>query len=601
MNQRFVSVALTGLMAALLVLGVVPGSAAPAAAYRSSLDSPQGLAVLADYAAMSAGGSSTAVSAGVVSTTSAVTTGSTAVVGGLSVGQQVLNSAVAATAVGILAAQFFKWGESAPPELTLPDAVQAGWVNGDNVLNQSTTAYGTMVVDTAYEILSAPAYGQSGQITYRYRCLYRSGSSQGTLPRLRALNASGQVISNNFTAGGCTLINQNEGTFAPATSWTTATAQVTGALARIVDSFATAQWIPEGAVGGQPPAVEPLGTVTSTVQCGTGPGDLHYVVESTLRAYSPGGQFEIPSPQCPAGEVVFGYGVTWTTGETTEDIVPWTATPEWVHSIPTEFPECLGSACDLTLWQTFSDSPALYCGVAAVGCPQWYTHVQSDPDTYECRWGSYTVSLGYCNVFRSPGTVTPNTPTQTDPKNGTRQSTGANPDTSLNLPVKPEPDSPFYSPQLPPEHEPVESFGECFRGGFGQFNPIEWVLTPIKCAFVWAFIPRTGFDVDSIKLAFGGTILGTLGGFLETTGGIFSSYNTNTDRCGQVLSASVGVFDGEALEVTTCDPIVLSVAPFVRGALITIIWIGAAFLAVDLVLRGFDIHIGAQKIADKLE
>lgn len=33
------------------------------------------------------------------------------------------------------------------------------------------------------------------------------------------------------------------------------------------------------------------------------------------------------------------------------------------------------------------------------------------------------------------------------------------------------------------------SEGECWPSGWGWFNPAEWVLKPIKCAMVWAFVP----------------------------------------------------------------------------------------------------------------
>lgn len=35
---------------------------------------------------------------------------------------------------------------------------------------------------------------------------------------------------------------------------------------------------------------------------------------------------------------------------------------------------------------------------------------------------------------------------------------------------------------------------ECFPGGWGALNPINWVLKPVKCALVWAFVPTRSWS-----------------------------------------------------------------------------------------------------------
>ena len=35
-----------------------------------------------------------------------------------------------------------------------------------------------------------------------------------------------------------------------------------------------------------------------------------------------------------------------------------------------------------------------------------------------------------------------------------------------------------------------EAFRSCFGKGWAEFNPVEWVFTPIRCGYEWAFVPR---------------------------------------------------------------------------------------------------------------
>lgn len=418
---------------------------------------------------------------GVVATTATVTTGTTAL---SAVGNAA--AAVAVTAGGFAVGSFL-WGQTEPPELFVPPGREPGWVSGDNVSEYTTTAYGTRTRWMEYRILSAPAYGANGALVYQRRCVFEAGGGSGGMasPNIGQLGNP----SSAGTLGTSQCPSDGDDGYVYPGPWTEHTVSITAGFRRV--SGVGVEWRPTGYPGEIDPGAEGgLGSVTATVECGNGVDPTHLVTESVSVSYEPGVEFDYPAPQCPAGEVVFGYGVTWTTSEGGEEVfVPWTETPGWVQNIPLEWPACLpGTACELTLWKG-QGAPAEYCGEAAVGCPSWYTDI-NNLENYECRWGPYVVDLGYCNVFRNPGKVTPNTPTITDPKNGVRESGGAEPDTGLDVGLGEY----VYDPQPDPTpfpYEPADSpAGECFPTGWGLLNPVEWVLKPIKCALVWAFVPR---------------------------------------------------------------------------------------------------------------
>lgn len=466
---------------------------------QSSVCNPVGLALMAGdiYAGYENWTPETAVVApgAVVATTSTVTTGTRARVPTSRAGA-IINFLAVAVTLGSMLPGLFEWGDDAPEELTMEPGLESGWVDGINWSTTESYAYGYKSRTLEWRILSAPAYGENGSVTYQTRCIAESGTGSGTLQSIKALRVNGSSSSSLFIHGTCGYVGTYPGGYWVPGDWETYTVALDYELRTIEGSNLT--WRPVGHPSGQEPGTEPNGgTVTSTIQCGTNSGDLHYVSESLFTTFLPGTEFEYPSPECPAGEVVFGYGVTWTTSEGVEDIVPWTTTPEWVHDVPTEYPGCLpGTACELTLWRVTGPGPE-YCGVAGVGCQDWYQD-PNNTENYECRYGPYVVDLGYCNVFRNPGRLTPNTPTAEDPLNGTRASNGAAPDTGLDVGLTeyvhdPAPDpTPFpYAPSDSPA-------GECFPTGWGIFNPVEWVYRPVSCALAWAFVPRPQTVTDMI-------------------------------------------------------------------------------------------------------
>lgn len=129
----------------------------------------------------------------------------------------------------------------------------------------------------------------------------------------------------------------------------------------------------------------------------------------------------------------------------------------------------------------------------------------------------------------------------------------------------------------------LSSSGECFPNGWGWFNPVQWVLRPIKCAFVWAFVPADE-DLDafvsSVKSSVEGTFPLSLFPVLHGTVTDFAAAASASDaEC-----LAVGEFGGEVhcLELPT-DFLTTGQRSTVTAVMVSLVILGVAFHAVRLV------------------
>ncbi|MFC5432662.1 hypothetical protein [Microbacterium suwonense] len=143
------------------------------------------------------------------------------------------------------------------------------------------------------------------------------------------------------------------------------------------------------------------------------------------------------------------------------------------------------------------------CNSWTPDCSGWWeqtghgTQGETDTGTYRCTYGGAVVDLGECSPYRGTFETKTSTPTITDPATGTEVDWSSSPMNSTDPTVGPTP-------------------GEVCMSEWGSAaNPIEWVLQPVKCAMVWAFVPRTDVMVEAqtaIAEAWEPTIVGQLPG-----------------------------------------------------------------------------------------
>lgn len=159
--------------------------------------------------------------------------------------------------------------------------------------------------------------------------------------------------------------------------------------------------------------------------------------------------------------------------------------PSEMTQVQDEFPECVKQRCGLSLLKTIPEVGELSCLVNGSTCANWWSETSQGtvPGSYRCLWGSYQVDLAECSVYRSsflPGTTTP---TITDPKTGEQIEWGGqtDPGNSTNPGTGPSPG------------------GQCMASWGSAPDPLSWVFWPVRCALVWAFVPRQA-NVDAARV-----------------------------------------------------------------------------------------------------
>lgn len=140
----------------------------------------------------------------------------------------------------------------------------------------------------------------------------------------------------------------------------------------------------------------------------------------------------------------------------------------------------LGNGRGLVLERVIDGTPRS-CMDWSADCAQWWesTSQGTTEGPYRCTYGGAPLSIGECGPYRYTFDQRTAAPTVTDPSTGqqTQWQTAPQPGNSLNPGTGPGTGN--------------NPGGDCFAAGWASMNPIEWVLTPVKCALVWAFVPRT--------------------------------------------------------------------------------------------------------------
>jgi hypothetical protein len=283
----------------------------------------------------------------------------------------------------------------------------------------------------------------------------------------------------------------------------------------------------------------------------------------------------IPNPMCPAGSRPTSYTVHEgdETGAGTNPILTWTG-PDYDTLV--EFSDCLpgGSAapCAVRLLKT-SPTGLLDCSRTDVDCSAF------DPETsttaqYQCRWGTHVVGLDQCTAVRVDVATDPEAP----PGGGTDTDI-INPEDRVDL--GPNPQAPNTS---------------CLGGGWG-WNPIEWVLKPIKCALTWAFVPNADVLSDlltDLQTAFDDSALGSMVDPIDAVSDAWGTVaGTQGGSCaGPSVDLPLPGWDGELQPLNACAAPMSTMATVVRSALAVGLILGAAFVVARIVARSFGLDLG---------
>lgn len=271
----------------------------------------------------------------------------------------------------------------------------------------------------------------------------------------------------------------------------------------------------------------------TTVKCLDAGGNT---VEISLGTDMGTGRLNIPS--CKAAGLsdgATGMSVGFADGDTLKQPI-WTTFPGGEPFLECEV--ALGKVCKMEI---FIDG--MPCAVGLVACVSWLGLQRTSPGRVECRYNGKVVDISGCfilegayapggspvtelNVDGNPDTWTnpfnrpgwdadrdqvkfplpnpdPLSPMEPDPEIDpevppkTEPTPPAIPGSELP-PVRPEP--PLPEPPVHVDGDPGVNQQNCLNGAV-SWNPIDWVLVPVKCALTWAFVPKVAVETRITGMA----------------------------------------------------------------------------------------------------
>lgn len=236
-------------------------------------------------------------------------------------------------------------------------------------------------------------------------------------------------------------------------------------------------------------------TATTTVEC-RGPGGEIRTVSRTVRG-EPG---TVLIPSC---EQEFGEG--WIPNRIERESGPdyGTKVPDFDvvvdPTLYTEYPDCFSNGaltCVVTVW--VDGTP---CTPDRAVCAEWWSINKDDPHNVACRFGPYRVTKNECRQLRNSYKTGTRTDTETTPDGDVRPKPvpgpgpGPGPGTEVFPPEGPNPQNPPTDPD--PEVDPNSR--SCFADAW-SWNPVDWVYVPVKCALIWAFVPKNPPSFSNVSV-----------------------------------------------------------------------------------------------------
>lgn len=383
------------------------------------------------------------------------------------------------------------------------------------------TVLGTFTTSGAFV---TPAADINPEVRYHLTCQeeltgkisFANGTYSGTY--LDAQNSAGTHAGYAKTGNvfaSCPASGSGGGTniplsarFSPATN---ADWQAAGKSASMVTVDHAVDWInpsppaaPAGSAGAAPK------TITTTVRCLKSDGTTF-----DLSVDSPATDPGVTVPSC-AASVAGSHAVNTTIsaphfpGDATPGNI-WQAAPTGNAQYPACDPTTAATPCLLQI--KLDGAP---CVVGAAGCVGWTSLLTTAPSRLECDWGTYVLPLSDCDVLErayepdgapatkpntdgdpatwdgtTPATDPGNQPSPTptaEPGTGTDPSASPSATADPGTGTNPSPDPVPGTGGQPDPSDPAAQ--QCWPSGWGMFNPAEWVLRPLGCAF----IPKTSIQ-----------------------------------------------------------------------------------------------------------
>lgn len=279
------------------------------------------------------------------------------------------------------------------------------------------------------------------------------------------------------------------------------------------------------------------------------------------------------------------------------------------------YPECMAAGC---IYRVIVDG--VPCIVGRPGCTDWARTYATSPGRVGCRYGEHAVSVDHCffmeRVYESSGAPVPATLGNTDGNPATFTGTAPAPSTDPQTQPYPQPwPAPDGAPgggpgtlpgggtaPLPSPTGVPLSNGDCWGSASFSWNPVDWVVTPIKCALAWAFVPSPAYLANWSNGVGTGWAASSFGHWSSAVSGLVPAI-TGTGCAGPSLStgfmsglpgnplpAQIHPFDACSAPMSTVAAtsyMILSAGIAFYGGMKVVRQLGYAF--------GFQIHAGSER------
>lgn len=298
------------------------------------------------------------------------------------------------------------------------------------------------------------------------------------------------------------------------------------------------------------------------------------------------------APACPAGTTLTGSKVLEISSGLADKTIWDFTVPDPIKTWQATYPQCSDGSCRLGLWKA-AGADWLNCFDNAVDCSAWFSDPSKATD-YSCTYGTggdttfspgQVVDLSECNVY---------SPTF-DPAKKAAGTPYGNPGTGS----VPAPSKTGTDPGGSGTPAPGGGDSSCWPSGWGVFNPLDWILQPVKCALAWAFEPSSSSLTDfetTVKSAYDSTAIGEWAGVI---GGI-GSFTAPADGCGGATLhiPQLGDIDAGDTDVTvfsTCEEPWHTASIAVKSLLIVVIcWFTAIGVFRNIAAAfGYDAKVAA--------
>lgn len=279
-----------------------------------------------------------------------------------------------------------------------------------------------------------------------------------------------------------------------------------------------------------------------TISCAiTGSDGNTYTSHSEPYRESGGSISPVECPQLPEGVSADSVTIGEMSPDGFKELMT-EATTDAYQNWAENFPECATGACKLDLKKKTGGTVLPSCFDLQQECMDWFDQPNRE-ELYQCTYGNDNVQLSECFVYSGvfkPERLAIGAP-YSDPVTGEWSGGQSSPKAGQDAMADPVRDPNFSR--------------DCWAGGWAEFNPVEWIMTPVKCALEWAFVPRASvveLEFAKVNTAWAGTppgvVIGTVGAWdldldLDGCGGIPITWQDQTinflDACGDSPLASM--------------------------------------------------------------